>query len=70
MMVLQLVVIAVGAFAVSWFDGNLLQWTLDYSERHALLSPVMWGTLVVGAVILSIFCSITRRSLNKRDLAR
>lgn len=70
MMVIQLAVVGIGAFVISWFNGNLLEWTLGYSERYALLSPIMWGTLIVGAVILGVFCSITRRSLSKRDLAR
>ncbi|WP_334074737.1 MULTISPECIES: hypothetical protein [Paenibacillus] len=63
---------AVGAlaFIIAWFDGSLLDFTLHQSGRFGLLSPVMWGCLAGGAILLILFSRITLRRLGGRDLAR
>ncbi|MFD3261466.1 hypothetical protein ACE3MQ_22990 [Paenibacillus lentus] len=56
------------AFVVRWFGGNLLLFTLEQSVRYSLLSPLMWGALIVGGTCLALFCKITLSKLGKRDL--
>ncbi|MGG6313143.1 hypothetical protein [Paenibacillus macerans] len=57
------------AYAIDWFGGNLMSFTMDYSGRYVLLSPLMWGALVGGVLGLSLFGAMTRRKLAMRDLA-
>lgn len=56
------------AFLVRWFGGNLLLFTLEQSARYSLLSPLMWGALIVGSACLAVFCKITLSKLGRRDL--
>ncbi|MNS24432.1 hypothetical protein D3C72_562790 [compost metagenome] len=57
------------AFVVYLSGGNLVRFVIEYSKQYGLLSPLMWGTLVVGGLVLSIICRITLRKMAKRDLA-
>ncbi|WP_179281417.1 hypothetical protein [Paenibacillus sp. XY044] len=58
----------VAAAAIFAAGGNLLMYTVEVSERWGLLSPVMWGMLLAGAISL-VLCSIgTLRRLESRDL--
>ncbi len=62
--------LAVGmlAFLIHWFDGNMLVYTLEQSKRYSLLSPLMWGMLILGGSSLALFCKMTLSKLGKRDL--
>lgn len=60
-MVLITVVIAV-------LQGNLVKYTMDLSMHYALLSPIMWGTLLVGVLLLYFAGLLTTRKLTNRDL--
>lgn len=63
-------VVGILAFVISWFNGSLLDFTLNQSGRFGLLSPVMWGCLAGGALLVFLFSRITLRRLGRRDLAR
>ncbi|MMZ69196.1 hypothetical protein D1872_319860 [compost metagenome] len=63
-------VVGILAFVISWFNGSLLDFTLNQSGRFGLLSPVMWGCLAGGALLVFLFGRITLRRLGRRDLAR
>ncbi len=56
------------AFLVHWLDGSMLAFTLEQSRRYSLLSPSMWGSLVLGGASLAIFSKITLSKLGRRDL--
>ncbi|WP_059049799.1 hypothetical protein [Paenibacillus senegalimassiliensis] len=64
MLVLALVVVILNVWRI-----NLLEITLDFSLRYGLLSPLLWGTLLVGGIGLSLLSMITRRKMGMRDLA-
>ncbi len=64
-LMLSVVVISV---VITLLHGNLLKYTMDVSARYALLSPLMWGTLLVGALGAYGMGLQTMRKLNKRDL--
>ncbi|RCX16161.1 ABC-2 family transporter [Fontibacillus phaseoli] len=68
--ILLMIFMGGGAFVFTWFDGSLLNLTLDFSKRYGLLSPLMWGVLAGGVIVLGVSSSITRRTMHKRDLAR
>lgn len=53
---------------ITLFHGNLLKYTIDISARYALLSPLMWGSLLIGALGAYWMGFHTMRKLNKRDL--
>ncbi len=67
---LFMAIVGLGAVVVAWFDGSLIEWTLDFSRRYGLLSPLMWGGLGGGIILLGVTSTITRRTMHKRDLAR
>ncbi|MCM3701311.1 hypothetical protein [Paenibacillus macerans] len=64
-----MVLVALLAFVVNGFGGNLIELTVGFSGRYALLSPLMWGSLVCGTLGLLLFASVTKRKLAVRDLA-
>lgn len=57
------------AFVVNLFDGNVILFVMKYSKEYGLLSPVMWGSLLIGILILGNMSRITIRKLGARDLA-
>ncbi|MCM3042616.1 hypothetical protein M3201_23450 [Paenibacillus motobuensis] len=64
-LMLSMVVVSV---VITLFHGNLLKYTIDISARYALLSPLMWGSLLIGALGAYWMGIQTIRKLNKRDL--
>jgi hypothetical protein len=48
--------------------GNLLFYSISVSKGYGWLSPLMWGTLLAGAVSVQLFSGWTKRRLLKRDL--
>ncbi|WMT41565.1 ABC-2 transporter permease [Paenibacillus sp. D2_2] len=65
LLMLSMVIIT---FAVAVLQGNLVKYTMDLSVRYALLSPIMWGTLLVGVLLLYFTGLLTIRKLTDRDL--
>ncbi|USB33763.1 hypothetical protein [Paenibacillus sp. YPG26] len=61
--------VATLAFVVYMNGGNLIRWIMEYSKQYGLLSPVMWGSLAIGGLLLSLICRITLRKMAVRDLA-
>lgn len=55
-------------FLIYGLGGNILVFTLEQSGRYSLLSPLMWGSLIIGGVSLAVWCKITLTKLGKRDL--
>lgn len=66
-MVLMLGTVIVSV-AISIFNGSLVRYTIDLSVRYSLLSPLMWGSLLLGFVMLYLMGILTVRKLNDRDL--
>ncbi|AOZ94643.1 hypothetical protein LPB68_09420 [Paenibacillus crassostreae] len=56
------------AIAIRMLGGNLLLYTVNMSQEWGMLSPVMWGTLVGGLIVLAIMGKFTIRKLQNRDL--
>jgi hypothetical protein len=48
--------------------GNLLIASVDISKEWGLLSPLMWGSLLLGTVSVQLFSKWTIHRLKSRDL--
>lgn len=48
--------------------GNLFLFTVAYSKEWGLLSPMMWGSLLLGTVSVQVFSMWTIHRLKSRDL--
>ncbi|KJD42306.1 hypothetical protein [Paenibacillus terrae] len=57
------------AIVVRIYGMNLVSTTAYFSKEWQLLSPVMWGALVAGAIGMFVSYRMTLRRLMKRDLA-
>ena len=53
---------------VSRAGGNLLLASVDISKEWGLLSPLMWGSLLLGTVSVQLFSKWTIHRLKSRDL--
>ncbi|QWU16695.1 hypothetical protein SAMN04487895_12310 [Paenibacillus sophorae] len=68
-LVLLMMLIAFGgAMLVKFSGGNLLFYSISCSKEWGLLSPLMWGTLLVGTVSVQLFSKWTIVRLKSRDL--
>ena len=56
------------AAVVNLAGGNLLLFSISYSKEYEFLSPLMWGTLIVGTLSIQLFTKWTLHRLKKRDL--
>lgn len=56
------------ALLIYWADGNLLLYSISCSKEWGLLSPLMWGTLLLGTASLQLFTKWTIHRLKSRDL--
>lgn len=56
------------AVVIAYSKGNLFNYVVDISKREALLSPLMWGSLIVGICSLLVFSRIVLKRLEVRDL--
>lgn len=52
--------------AISGF--GLTDYSMQMSREHGVLSPLMWGTLIVGILLLAGFSVLAMRRLNRRSL--
>ncbi|MBP2001654.1 hypothetical protein J2Z69_002699 [Paenibacillus shirakamiensis] len=55
------------AFVISHLGWNLTKYVMQ-SSQQGLLSPIMWGSLVISSAALWGMCRITLRKLSTRDL--
>lgn len=53
---------------VALAGGNLFFHTLNSSKEWGLLSPIMWGTLLLGAISIQLFSKWTIHRLKSRNL--
>lgn len=56
------------ALLIQWGDGNLFLYSVSCSMEWGLLSPLMWGTLLLGTVSVQLFSKWTIHRLKSRDL--
>ncbi|AIQ15722.1 hypothetical protein H70357_02685 [Paenibacillus sp. FSL H7-0357] len=56
------------ALLIQWGDGNLFLYSVSCSKEWGLLSPLMWGTLLLGTVSVQLFSKLTIHRLKSRDL--
>ncbi|MDF9843379.1 MULTISPECIES: hypothetical protein [unclassified Paenibacillus] len=67
--VLLFTVIYIGTALLTWLaGGNLILFTVSYSREWGLLSPLMWGTLILGTLSVQLFSAWTIHRLKSRDL--
>ncbi|KUP24740.1 hypothetical protein [Paenibacillus sp. DMB5] len=67
--VLLFTVIYIGTALLTWLaGGNLILFTVSYSSEWGLLSPLMWGTLILGTLSVQLFSAWTIHRLKSRDL--
>lgn len=57
------------SLVAAMFDYNLIKITLQQSAAYGLLSPMMWGILLIAAASLTISFKLTRRRMLIRDLS-
>ncbi|MNB74894.1 hypothetical protein [Paenibacillus camerounensis] len=61
--------IYIGTAVLTWLaGGNLILYTVSCSKEWGLLSPLMWGTLVLGTLSVQLFSAWTIHRLKSRDL--
>ncbi|CAH1214205.1 hypothetical protein PAECIP111892_03987 [Paenibacillus auburnensis] len=58
----------IAALLISLAGGNLFLYTVNYSKEWGLLSPLMWGTLLLGTASVQLFSAWTIQRLKSRDL--
>jgi hypothetical protein len=68
MTMILLLVTAIVSAVIAVFHGNLVSYTMEISGRYFLLSPVMWGALLCGVLLLYLTGLLTMRKLMDRDL--
>lgn len=56
------------AAIIKFCGGNMLLSSFELANRWSMLSPLMWGMLLAGAVSLVLFTNLTKRKLRIRDL--
>lgn len=62
-------VIVLIAIFIRIMGGNGLQYAIEISKTWGLLSPFMWGSLILGFAVLWLLSRLTLRKLSKRDLS-
>jgi hypothetical protein len=66
------VLIVVASWAISFLvmlgGGNLFLYSISLSKEWGLLSPIMWGTLLLGTISVQLFSKWTIHRLKSRDL--
>jgi hypothetical protein len=67
-MIIFMVLSMGAALLVSMAGGNLLIASVDISKEWGLLSPLMWGSLLLGTVSVQLFSKWTIHRLKSRDL--
>lgn len=64
-----IVLLCLGAASLIYLTGgNLFLYSLDYSKKWEFLSPLMWGTLLMGTLSVQLFSKWTIYRLKSRDL--
>ncbi|KTD83504.1 hypothetical protein [Paenibacillus etheri] len=56
------------SFLVTLGGGNLFLYSISYSKEWGLLSPIMWGSLLLGTISVQLFSKWTIHRLKSRDL--
>jgi hypothetical protein len=66
---LLFVVLYIGASLLIWLSGgNLFMYSVNFSREWGLLSPLMWGSLLLGTASVQLFSAWTIHRLKSRDL--
>jgi len=65
---LNIIICAILSWTVKMAGGNLFYYSVSSAKVWGLLSPIMWGTLLVGALSFHLFSRWILRRLEKRDL--
>ena len=66
---LLIVVLSWGiSFLVTLGGGNLFLYSISYSKEWGLLSPIMWGSLLLGTISVQLFSKWTIHRLKSRNL--
>lgn len=52
--------------AISGF--SLTEYSMQMSKEYGMVSPLMWGTLLGGGLLLAGFCALAVRKLSRRSL--
>lgn len=58
------------AIIVAVCSGNIVNYTIQGSAKYGFASPVMWGTLITGIVMIRLLGKITRRKLDQRSFVK
>lgn len=56
------------SFLILLGGGNLFLYSISISKEWGLLSPIMWGTLLLGTISVQLFSKWTIHRLKSRDL--
>lgn len=64
-----IVLLSMGSTLLIWQGGgNLFLYSISYSQEWGLLSPLMWGMLLLGMISVHLFSKWTIHRLKSRDL--
>ncbi|MEK3968226.1 hypothetical protein NSQ91_02705 [Paenibacillus sp. FSL R7-0048] len=56
------------SFLVTLGGGSLFLYSISYSKEWGLLSPIMWGSLLLGTISVQLFSKWTIHRLKSRNL--
>lgn len=52
----------------AFYGFGLTEYSMSMSREHGLLSPLMWGMMLGGVLVLAAFCTLAARKLSRRSL--
>lgn len=58
------------ALIIAALGGNLVLYSIECSERYGFASPLMWGSLIMGFIMIGTIGKITKYRLDQRSFAK
>ncbi|MOA04396.1 hypothetical protein D3C78_1239470 [compost metagenome] len=69
-MILLMLCTGIAAIIVDALGGNVVRYTIQYSVKYGFASPLMWGTLIISIIMLTLLGRITKRKLEQRSIVK
>ncbi|CAM3104860.1 hypothetical protein PASE110613_16815 [Paenibacillus sediminis] len=63
-----MLVTAVLVAGLHFLGINVMSLVIESAQRWGMLSPLMWGSVVIGLIVLAMLCKTTLNKLERRDL--
>ncbi|MNW46649.1 hypothetical protein D3C74_239570 [compost metagenome] len=70
MTLLVMVCTIILALIITVFDGNAVMYSIECSQRYGFASPLMWGSLILGFIMIGMFGEKTKYRLAQRSFVK